>query len=128
MRQAWLAETLRQEPDRPTLLYIHHPPFDVDDHYVGGYRRPEEAAALADIVGRHPQVIGLICGHVHWPVSREWAGTQARIMPSVAVDVRHGVDESEARGRPVYMLHRVSRERGLVSQARMADQGIRQLS
>ena len=128
MRQAWLAETLRQEPDRPTLLYIHHPPFDVDDHYVGGYRRPEEAAALADIVGRHPQVIGLICGHVHWPVSREWAGTQARIMPSVAVDVRHGVDESEARGRPVYMLHRVSRERGLVSQARMADKGIRQLS
>ena len=59
--------------------------------------------------------------HVHWPVSREWAGTQARIMPSVAVDVRKGVDEAEARGRPVYMLHRVSRERGLISQARMAD-------
>lgn len=121
LRQAWLEATLSAQPDRPTLLYIHHPPFDVGDHYVGGYRRPEEATALADIVGRHRQVVGMICGHVHWPVSREWAGTQARIMPSVAVDVRHGVDESEARGRPVYMLHGVSRELGLISQARMAD-------
>ena len=127
-RQAWLEATLAAQPDRPTLLFIHHPPFDVGDHYVGGYRVPEEAVALADIVERHLQVVGIICGHVHWPISREWAGTQARIMPSVAVDVRHGVDESEARGRPVYMLHRVSRERGLVSQARMADQGIRRLS
>jgi Icc protein len=120
-RQAWLEATLSAEPDRPTLLYIHHPPFDVGDHYVGGYRRPEEAAQLADIVRCHPQVMGMICGHVHWPIACEWAGTQARIMPSVAVDVRHGVDESEARGRPVYMLHRVTPESGLVSQARMTD-------
>ena len=118
-RQAWLEETLSAQPERPTLLYIHHPPFDVGDHYVGGYRQPDEAAAFAAIVSRHPQVIGLVCGHVHWPVECEWAGTQARIMPSVAVDVRHGVDEEEARGRPVYMLHRGSRERGLVSEARM---------
>jgi len=120
-RQAWLDKTLSAQPDRATLLFIHHPPFDVGDHYVGGYRRPEEAAALKDIVDRQPQVIGTLCGHVHWPVAREWAGTQARIMPSVAVDVRKGVDESEARGRPIYMLHRSSRANGLTSQAFEAD-------
>jgi 3',5'-cyclic AMP phosphodiesterase CpdA len=117
-RQAWLEATLAAQPDRPTLLFIHHPPFDVGDHYVGGYRVPEEAAALADIVGRHAQVIGLVCGHVHWPVARAWAGTQARIMPSVAVDVRKGVDEAETGGRPVYLLHRPSAATGLVSQSR----------
>lgn len=116
-RQAWLDKTLGEKPDRPTLLFIHHPPFDVDDHYVGGYRRPEEAQALEDIVSRHPQVIGLLCGHVHWPVERDWAGTQARIMPSIAVDVRNGVDEAEAEGAPIYMLHRLSDETGLASQA-----------
>ena len=42
-------------------------------------------------------------------------------MPSVAVDVRKGIDEDEARGRPVYMLHRVSRADGLVSEARMVE-------
>lgn len=120
-RQAWLEDVLSFQPHQPALLFIHHPPFDIDDHYVGGYRRPEEAAALADIVSRHPQVAGLICGHVHWLIEREWAGTQARVMPSVAVDLRKGIDESEARGRPVYMMHRWSHTTGLVSQARTAD-------
>jgi len=116
-RQAWLVETLSAQPDRPTLLFIHHPPFDVGDHYVGGYRVPEEATALEEIVSRQPQVLGVLCGHVHWPVEREWAGTQARIMPSVAVDVRKGVDEDEVQGRPIYMLHRLSRATGITSRA-----------
>ena len=42
-------------------------------------------------------------------------------MPSVAVDLRKGIDETAARGRPVYMLHRLSHATGLVSQAKMAD-------
>lgn len=124
-RQAWLDAALGEQPERPTLLFIHHPPFDVDDHYVGGYRRPEEAKALANIVKRHPQVVGLLCGHVHWPVERAWAGTRARIMPSVAVDVRKGVDETATQGRPVYLLHRLSGAAGLVSQTRLADAGTR---
>jgi len=120
-RQFWLDETLKAQPDQPTLLFIHHPPFDVGDHYVDGYRKPEEAAALEDIVGRNSQVIGLLCGHVHWPVEREWAGTQARIMPSVAVDVRHGIDEERVQGRPIYMLHDLSHMTGLVSEARIVN-------
>jgi 3',5'-cyclic AMP phosphodiesterase CpdA len=122
-RQAWLEETLSDQPHRPTLLFIHHPPFDVGDHYVGGYRQPGEAAALADVVSGHRQVEGLLCGHVHWPVERHWAGTQARIMPSIAVDLRKGVDETEAREQPIYLLHRFSEETGLVSQAKMVGAG-----
>jgi 3',5'-cyclic AMP phosphodiesterase CpdA len=120
-RQAWLDKKLGEQPGRPTLLFIHHPPFDVDTHYVGGYRRPEEATALEDIVKRHPQVMGLLCGHVHWPVERDWAGTEVRIMPSIAVDVRKGIDETEAREQPIYLLHRLSEEAGLVSQARRVE-------
>jgi 3',5'-cyclic AMP phosphodiesterase CpdA len=120
-RQAWLDAVLSEQANRPTLLFIHHPPFDVDDHYIGGYRRPEEAAALTDVVSRHQQVMGLLCGHVHWPIERQWAGTSARIMPSVAIDLRKGVDETKARERPIYMLHHLSNEAGLISQARMVD-------
>jgi 3',5'-cyclic AMP phosphodiesterase CpdA len=123
-RQAWLDEVLKDQPNRPTLLFIHHPPFDVDDHYVGGYRRPEEADALSDIVSRHPQVVGMLCGHVHWPVERLWAGTLARIMPSIAVDVRKGVDETEVREQPIYMLHHWLSETGFVSEARMVEAAV----
>ena len=89
----------------------------------------DEAATLlalqtpATFTGRvhnDAQVIGLLCGHVHWPVSREWAGTQARIMPSVAVDVRNGVDEDEVGGRPLYLLHRLCRANGLVTRTQTA--------
>jgi len=118
-RQRWLAATLAAAPDRPTLLFIHHPPFDIGEHYVAGYRHANEAAALADIVARHAQVVGLLCGHVHWLVEREWAGTAARIMPSVAVDVRKGIDETEARYRPIYWLHTIEGNAGLMSRARM---------
>jgi len=120
-RQAWLDGTLSEQPDRPTLLFIHHPPFDVGDHYVRGYRRPQEVKALERIVNRHPQVMGLLCGHVHWPVERDWAGTEARIMPSIAVDVRKGIDEAEACQRPIYLLHSLSGETGLVSRARRVE-------
>jgi Icc protein len=120
-RRAWLETALAARPARASLLFIHHPPFDVEDHYVGGYRRAEDAAALADIVGRHAQVERLLCGHVHCPVERPWAGTRASVMPSVAVDVRKGVDETEAAGRPIYQLHRYSRATGLVSHARRVD-------
>ena len=120
-RQDWLDEVLSEQPNRPTLLFIHHPPFDVDDHYVGGYRRPEECTALAEIVSRHAQVEGMFCGHVHWPIRQDWAGTMASIMPSVAVDLRKGIDEIRARERPIYMLHRLSEETGLVSKARIVD-------
>jgi Icc protein len=118
VRQAWLDEVLSEQPDRPTLLFIHHPPFDIGDHYIGGYRRAEEAGALTEIVSRHQQVQGLLCGHVHWPVDEQWAGTRAIVMPSVAVDLRKGIDETVAQERPIYMLHRLSDETGLTSEAR----------
>ena len=120
-RQAWLDGVLREQPNRPTLLFIHHPPFDVGDHYVGGYSRAEDAAALVDIVSGHRQVIALLCGHVHWPVETRWAGIEARIMPSVAVDLRKGVDETAARQRPIYLLHRLSEETGIQSEAITAE-------
>ena len=122
-RQAWLDAVLSEQPKRPTLLFIHHPPFDVDDHYVGGYRRAEEAAALTEIVSRHPQIVGMLCGHIHCPGKHDWAGTIASLMPSVAVDLRKGIDETEAREQPIYMLHRLSEENGFVSEARMVEAG-----
>jgi 3',5'-cyclic AMP phosphodiesterase CpdA len=122
-RQIWLDAALSVGLHRPTLLFIHHPPFDIDDHYVGGYRRPEEAAALAEVVGRHPQVALLACGHVHCLVERSWAGTRATVMPSIAADLRKDVDETDALQRPIYLLHHLSGETGPVSRARLVDVG-----
>jgi len=118
-RQAWLHDVLDSARDRPTALFIHHPPFDIDDHYIGGYRRPREAEELAAVVSRHPHVERLLCGHVHCPTDRQWAGTRATTMASVAVDVRKGVDDPRAKDRPMYQLHEMSEADGLVSRTRI---------
>jgi 3',5'-cyclic AMP phosphodiesterase CpdA len=117
-RIAWLEETLAQGPLRPTILLIHHPPFDIAPHYVGGYRRQQEAEDLAAVVGRHPQVAGLLCGHVHCWHREPWGGTVATVMPSVAVDLRKGVDAA-IDGAPVYLLHVASSDGGIVSRTQV---------
>lgn len=111
-RLAWLDATLARETDRPTILFIHHPPFDIGRHYVGGYRRPQDAEDLAAVVGRHPQVVRLLCGHVHCWHREPWGGTVATTMPSVAVDLRKGVDAAIGAA-PMYHLHVASHDGGL---------------
>ena len=113
-RLAWLEETLAREPKRPTILFIHHPPFDIADHYVGGYRTPHEADSLAALVRRHPQVKRLLCGHVHCLHRESWGGTVATTMPSVAVDLRKGVDEALGEA-PLYVTHTASDDGALAS-------------
>jgi Icc protein len=118
-RLTWLEKTLAAEPDRPTILFIHHPPFDIAEQgYVGGYRRPEDAENLAVTVRRHPQVVRMLCGHVHCWHREPWGGTVATTMPSVAVDLRKGVDAALGP-EPVYLLHYAAAEGALVTRPRI---------
>lgn len=118
-RLAWLEETLAREPAKPTVLFVHHPPFDIaGQNYVGGYRRPGEAEALAALVARHPQVERLLCGHVHCLHRETWAGTVATVMPSVAVDLRKENDAA-IETATLYVLHVASNGGGLVSRTRV---------
>ena len=118
-RLAWLDRTLARAPDRPTVLLIHQPPFDVGDHYVGGYRRSHEAENLAALVNRHCQVVRLLCGHVHRNHRERWGGTVATAMPSVAVDLRKG-DDAATDGPPSYLLHVAASDGGLTSRSQVA--------
>ncbi len=116
-RLAWLEETLAREPDKPTILFMHHPPFDIAPHYMDGYRRPQEAADLAALVARYRQVKRLLCGHVHCLHHEAWAGTTATVMPSIALDLRKGFDAVN-EAAPSYLLHTVSSD-GVVSRERV---------
>jgi Icc protein len=82
-RLAWLDATLGARPDRPTLLFMHHPPFRTGIRWIDavglhGGRRMEA------IVARHRQVEWVACGHVHRPIQVAWAGTVAATAPSTS--------------------------------------------
>lgn len=117
-RLAWLRETLSRERKRPTILFMHHPPFDVLPYYEDGYRDAEDAANLSALVSNYRQVIRLLCGHVHCLHHEHWAGTIATTMPSVAVDLRKGSDPAWG-SNPLYLLHTISSDGRLVTQTRL---------
>lgn len=117
-RLCWLDRTLAAERHRPTILFIHHPPFDLDPHFRGGYRDPKDRAALAAVVARHCQVRRLLCGHCHRSVQIAWAGTEATIMPSVARDLRKGVDAPRLADTPLYQLHDIADDGAVTTQTR----------
>ena len=82
---AWLERTLQQKPNRPTVIAMHHPPFETGiGHMDEQGLAPDARAAMERIVSAHPQVERVTCGHLHRSVSRRWAGTIAATTPSVA--------------------------------------------
>ncbi len=80
-RLAWLAARLEEAPDRATLIFMHHPPFDTGIPFFDtiGCRG---GAAMGKIVARHPQVETVLCGHVHRAIALRWHGTLVQVTPS----------------------------------------------
>ncbi len=121
-RLAWLAETLGEEPDRPTLLFMHHPPFRTGIPLADecGLR---DARQFETIVRRNPQVVRVACGHVHRPIHVAWGGTIASVCPSTAhqVTLKLGGEPTTDGGLvmepPVVQLHVFDPDCGLVTHA-----------
>lgn len=78
---AWLE--VAAQPARPTLLVFHHPPFAVGIPGMDAIRCRGADRLVAWLAG-HPEVGGLLCGHVHRFVSTSFAGRPALVAPSPA--------------------------------------------
>ena len=108
-RLARLDATLGAARDRPTVVFMHHPPFDCGIAHMDAIRLLEGAAAMEAIVARHPQVERVLCGHHHRPIHRRWAGTIASTAPSVAHQVELGLGPDDRAALvlepPAYQIH-----------------------
>lgn len=107
-RLDWLAARLGEARDRPTVIFLHHPPFATGIEYMDGYGL-RNAAALADVVRPHAQVEAVLAGHLHRRISMRWAGTVATTAPGtahqVALDLRPGEPGRFTLEPPGYLLH-----------------------
>jgi hypothetical protein len=83
----WLDATLGLSPERPALLFLHHPPFQTG---IGHMDRQNllNASELAAIVSKHPRVKLLAAGHVHRAALTTFANVAATICPAP----NHAVD------------------------------------
>lgn len=116
-RLGWLDEALAARPDKPTVVMVHHPPFDTGLQMMDRLRlaRPEE---LAGVIARHKQVLRILCGHVHRPIQALFAGTLAVACPSSAHQMLLDIDPAQTPGfmlEPAgFMLHLLASD-GLVT-------------
>lgn len=102
----WLAAKLRERPEVPAMVFMHHPPFKSG---MGAMDEPfENVAELGEILGRAPWAT-LACGHMHRPIFTLFAGRLAMTAPAVAMQLEldlspEGGDtfRMEASG---YLLH-----------------------
>lgn len=117
-RLAWLDARLT-ESDKPTLLFMHHPPFDTGISAFDGAKLNVGAERFAEIVRRHPHVERVTCGHVHRSIQVRWAGTVASTAPSTAhqatLDLHPGAPLSMMMEPPAIALHQWRPGTGLVT-------------
>ena len=107
-RLAWLDETLARENERPTLLLMHHPPFLTGIGHMDAIGLTGREA-FAEIVGRHPQIELILCGHLHRNIQTTVGGRRALTCPSpahqVALDIRTDAPSCFRMEPPGYLLH-----------------------
>ena len=83
---AWLDVTLAAAADRPTLVFLHHPPLRsgvwwMDTAGLAGARE------LGQVLERHPQVGLVASGHIHRTISGVLGRARVAVAPSPAFAV-----------------------------------------
>lgn len=82
-RLDWLEAALQTHPEKPTLLFLHHPPVKTgmkcfDKILLAPSPRFES------LVQRHPQILALLCGHYHHLCISTYGSKLCYLAPSVA--------------------------------------------
>ena len=117
-RLQWLDRTLAQAPEHPTALFMHHPPFRTGIDHMD-VQNCDAGEALGALIESHPQVIRVMCGHVHRPIQLLWHGVTASIAPSpshnVALDLRENAPPRFFIEPAACQLHQWREDTGLIS-------------
>ena len=111
---AWLDAELGRATGTPALVAMHHPPIAIGVAAIDAVMLDaDDAAALGDVLARHPQVLAVVCGHVHRTAAGALGAVPVRTCPSawrqLAVDFTAGDELADIHlsGEPPgFALHR----------------------
>lgn len=77
----FLETVLQRNPDTPTVIFMHHPPWPVEAAWLDRHR-VADAGELASILADATNVKAIFTGHVHQDFTGQWAGIPVYCTPS----------------------------------------------
>jgi len=116
----WLSDTLARASARRVLVMVHHLPVNSGIAAMDAMKLTD-AGAFGDLIGSHPNVERILCGHLHRSMHVQWRGTLVCIPPSTVEQLHLTFDRHAPLGTiaepPGFHLHYDDPTDGLVSHA-----------
>ena len=118
LRADWLDQRLSENTEKPTLIFMHHPPvkLGVIETDIDGFVGADE---LGKIVKKYDNIEGILCGHVHLPTFTRWQGTVVSTAPSIGMrlllDLTLEQPSQFLLEKPAYQLHYWTAENNLIT-------------
>lgn len=115
-RARWLAARLAEHRSTPTIIVMHHPPFDAGIDWICADSDEPWVRRFARTIVGQSQIAAIWCGHLHRPIVARVHGAQVTVCPAtaaqLALDLRP-IDPERSDDRvmvqddpPGYALHR----------------------
>lgn len=83
-QREWLERALAEQPQQPTIFFLHHPPLPVGTGWLDEIGL-EDSESLLSLVRRSPQVKVICCGHIHHEMTVSGSGSLMVTTPSTSV-------------------------------------------
>jgi len=114
-RAQWLRARLAEQPGRPTLIVLHHPPIETGLSWMTENPDAAWVKRLEAIVEGQVNIVAMVAGHLHRPLVTRWAGTVLAVCPATAPQVALDFEPMHADApdnrpmivadRPYFALH-----------------------
>lgn len=118
IRAAWLDEQLASDSQKPTIIFMHHPPVkcSVPETDEDGFAGVEH---LAGVVKKYDNIERILCGHIHLVTHTRWHGTIISSAPSMGMQLELDLTMTNLSKfhltSPAYLLHHWTGQNNLIT-------------
>lgn len=109
-RLAHLDNLLNEQPERSTVIFMHHPPINLSNseplkHEYDSYRMVKN---FSEIIDRNPQVVAILCGHIHRSFTGWINATPLVVMPPLSKSLNRDPASYSSTPNIAFYLHTIS--------------------
>lgn len=101
-----LARILDADKDKPTVIFMHHPPYDVAEAPEPfQFNSQDTLDKLSNILETNSQIRGIYCGHSHRATTGSFCNINALTVPALSIDLRFGKFSASQKKQPIFYVH-----------------------